>query len=203
MSKKINYPSADRNKFFILEVLEKYIDKNTPAKMLEVASGTGQQAAYYATKLPNLTIQPSEYAMEMFDSIRAYAEDVPDNRVKDPIKIDAKTGPWEIDNDFDYILNVNMFHVSPFSCSVGFFKYGGQVLKNNGLIFTYGALMIDGVIEPQSNIDFDRNIRARDPSCGLRDIRDLQKLAAENGITLKHMYDLPANNKCCVWVKNG
>lgn len=78
-----------------------------------------------------------------------------------------------------------------------------QVLKNGGLIFTYGALAIDGVIEPQSNIDFDRNIRQRDPSCGLRDIKDLKALAAKNGISLKRIYDLPANNKCCVWQKDN
>ncbi|XP_050296844.1 UPF0585 protein CG18661 [Anthonomus grandis grandis] len=204
MGSKINYPSADRNKTFILEVMQKYINPAESVKLLEVSSGTGQQAAFFATKFPKMTIQTSEVDLELFESIKAYASEVPNKNVKDPVKIDASQGPWSlVDAPYDYILNVNMFHVSPWNCSVGFFKYGSQVLKPGGLIFTYGALMIDGVITPQSNVDFDRSIRQRDPNCGLRDLRDLEKVAKENGIVLKQLYDLPANNKCCVWEKTA
>lgn len=75
-SKKINYPSADRNKVHILDVMRQHINPHKPSKMLEVSSGTGQQAAYFAANLPNLTIQTSEVALEMFESIKAYAEEV-------------------------------------------------------------------------------------------------------------------------------
>ncbi|XP_030745119.1 methyltransferase-like 26 isoform X2 [Sitophilus oryzae] len=203
MCKKINYPSAERNKFYILEVLQKHIDPKIPGKLLEIASGTGQQCVYFASKFPKILFQPSEIEDQMFDSIKAYAVEAISKNVKNPVKIDVNTDPcqWGIDFDYDYVLNVNMFHVTPISCSIGFFKNCSKILKSNGLLFTYGPYANNGVLTPQSNIDFDKHIRQRDPNCGVRDIQDLRHYANECGIILQIIYDLPANNKCLVWKK--
>lgn len=72
----LNYPSAERNKSFILKVLQEYIVSSDAVSMLEVSSGTGQHAGYFATNLPNVTIQPTEVDESLFGSITAYAEQV-------------------------------------------------------------------------------------------------------------------------------
>ncbi|XP_047985319.1 uncharacterized protein LOC125225589 isoform X2 [Leguminivora glycinivorella] len=60
----------------------------------------------------------------------------------------------------------------------------------------------DGVITPESNIQFDAGLRARDPSWGLRDITDLIKLGEENNLSLIDTIEMPANNKTLIWKKN-
>ncbi|KAJ8967326.1 hypothetical protein NQ317_001259 [Molorchus minor] len=203
-SKKINYPSADRNKKPILDVLQKHFKKDIEGRVLEISSGTGQHASYFALHFPRLIFQPSEYDMSLFESIKAYANDTPTRNLKDPIRIniveDWKT--WNIGNDFDYVININMIHVAPFACSVGLFKNVSAIIKPEGLLITYGAYANNGILEPQSNRDFDNSIRARDPECGVRDIQDLKILAESYGINLIYAYDLPSNNKCLVWQKN-
>ncbi|KAK9870981.1 hypothetical protein WA026_009941 [Henosepilachna vigintioctopunctata] len=203
-SAKINYPAANRNKTPILEVLKKHFDANLKGTVLELASGTGQHVSFFATNFPNLEFQPSETEQSLFESIKAYANDTPTKNVRHPVRIDTSAKDvkdWKLNEYFDYIICVNMIHVSPIECSIGLFKNGSQVLKPGGLIVTYGAYAYKGVIEPQSNIDFDRSIRSQHPDWGLRDIVDLENIANEHGIVLVHKYDLPANNKCLIWKK--
>uniref|UniRef100_A0A1Y1MFP9 Methyltransferase domain-containing protein n=1 Tax=Photinus pyralis TaxID=7054 RepID=A0A1Y1MFP9_PHOPY len=204
MSKKVCYPSAHRNRQPILEALQKHIPSDAVGNILEISSGTGQHASFFAEHFPTLTFHTSEYEVSLFDSIKAYADQVQTKNVKDPIYIDV-TEPhtsWNLkEQHFDYVLNINMMHISPPQCAVGLFQNSAQLLKSGGLLFTYGPYANDGVITPQSNIDFDRNLRTRNKEWGLRDIQDLKKLAAGFGIQLLEIYNLPANNKCLVWRK--
>ncbi|KAG5899882.1 hypothetical protein JTB14_012345 [Gonioctena quinquepunctata] len=203
MSRKINYPAADRNKTPILGVLEKHLDKNIDGKVLEISSGTGQHLAHFAPNFPRLTFQPSEYEASLFDSIRSHAFDTPTKNIKEPLLINVvdDSSRWNVPRDFDYVININMIHVTPFHCTTGLFKNVGQILRPHGLLITYGPYANDGVLEPQSNMDFDKSIRQKDPTCGIRDIQELIKVADDAGIKLMYIYDLPANNKCLVWQK--
>lgn len=171
--------------------------------MLEIASGTGQQASFYGENFPNLQFQTSEVDESLFESIKAYADDTLTKNVRHPIKLDASHEDWKINEKFDYAICVNMFHVSPLKCTLNFFKNLTKCLNPGGLIVTYGAYAFNGKIEPQSNVDFDKLIRKRNPEFGLRDIKDLEKLANDSGIVLEKKYDLPSNNKCLVWKKLG
>nr|CAI5851435.1 unnamed protein product [Callosobruchus analis] len=195
--------SADRNKTPILEILKKYF-KNIEGNVLEISSGTGQHLAHFAPNFPKLTFQPSEFDTSLFPSIKAYAEDVPTRNVKEPVYIDAADDwrNWNVGNNFDYVINVNMIHVSPYSCTVGLFRNVSEILKPGGIMITYGAYANNGIIEPQSNIDFDKEIRRRNKEYGIRDIQDLIKLAKDYGIELTNIHDMPANNKCLVWKKS-
>lgn len=205
-SRKMNYPSADRNKIHILEVLKKHLKTDGQGKVLELASGTGQHCSYFGTHFPNLEFQPSDIESSLFDSITAYADDTPTKNIRHPVKLDVSASnieDWNLNEIFDYIICVNLIHVSPIECSIGLFRNGSKIMKPGGLIITYGAYAYKGVIEPQSNIDFDRSIRSQQPNWGLRDIIDLEKIAHEYGIVLKHKYDMPSNNKCLVWEKQN
>lgn len=94
-----------------------------------------------------------------------------------------------------------MIHVSPLKCTLGLFKGAGALLKQGGLLITYGAYALDGKLEPQSNVEFDKSIRARNPEYGIRDIRDLEKIALEHHIKLINISKMPANNMTLAWKK--
>lgn len=181
--------------------MKKHLKTDEEGKVLELASGTGQHCSYFGSHFPNLQFQPSDVEQSLFDSIIAYAEDTPTKNVRYPIRLDVSGNNWQLDDFFDYIICVNLIHVSPIECSVGLFRNGSQVIKPGGLIITYGAYAYKGVIEPQSNIEFDKSIRSQQPKWGLRDIIDLENIAKKYGIILKHKYDMPSNNKCLVWQK--
>lgn len=104
-------------------------------------------------------------------------------------------------NYFDFIININMIHISPIECTHGLFSNAAALLKDNGLLITYGAYAVDGIISPQSNIDFDGNLKSLDSRYGIRDLRMLKEMALNYGIEFQLILDMPANNKVCVWKK--
>uniref|UniRef100_A0A8D8BE68 UPF0585 protein CG18661 n=1 Tax=Culex pipiens TaxID=7175 RepID=A0A8D8BE68_CULPI len=211
--RKITNPAGERNKAPILEVLQKFLDSTRQdQKLLEISSGVGSHAAFFASNFPNIHYQPSEVDTALFGSIEAYRGEVAAPKLQPPIQIDISKPCTEWVNEadisfatcgesYDYMLNINMMHISPFECSEGLFWNAGRLLKKNGLLITYGPYGVNGVLQPESNVQFDVSLRGRNASWGIRDVTELEKLAAGNGINLKQMFDLPANNKCLIWEK--
>lgn len=211
--KMLRNPAGERNKQPILEVLQKYINPQLDSTLLEISSGVGLHASFFAEHFPKTTFQPSEFERGMFNSINAYINHYKASNVLEPIFIDIskELHAWESNfqekkfaecqNSFDYMLNINMMHISPFICSEGLFANSSRLLKKGGLLFTYGPYACDGVLEPESNVSFDQSLRERDPSWGIRDIANLKKIAAKNSIELLATFNLPSNNKCLVWKK--
>lgn len=183
-------------------MLQKHFDLNKPGNVLEISSGTGQHSSYFAEHFPNLTFYPTEYDTSLFPSIKAYAEETPTKNVKDPIKVDITTSSktWNLGfSKCDYLININMMHISPFNCTEGLFRNAGNVLKAGGLMVTYGPYAHNGVITPQSNVNFNKGLKSQNSEWGLRDINVLEKLAEQNSLKLIQIYDLPSNNKCLVF----
>ncbi|XP_072749771.1 methyltransferase-like 26 [Anoplolepis gracilipes] len=205
-AKKLIYPAADRNKDPILSVLKRYILHGTNQTFLEISSGSGQHVAHFAPHFPHVTFYPSEYEPRLLQSIAAYANEY--SNIKNPIRIDV-TADYRLwgngifkPNSLEYIYNANMMHISPYQCTIGLFSNAGQLLKPNGLLITYGPYAFNGQITPESNVNFDKSLRWQDSSWGLRDVRDLKKLAEDHNIKLIEIVDMPANNKTLIWRKN-
>lgn len=207
--KMLRNPAGERNKQPILEVLKKFIDPDVNTNLLEISSGVGMHASFFAEHFKKTTFLTSDFDTGVFDSINTYRRNCAN--VLEPVHIDISRdlNDWDAKfqdknirdckNSFDYMLNINMMHISPFECSQGLFANSSKLLKKGGLLFTYGPYAVDGVLAPESNISFDQSLRSRDPSWGIRDIADLKKLAAANSMELLKVFDLPSNNKCLVW----
>uniref|UniRef100_S4R931 Methyltransferase like 26 n=1 Tax=Petromyzon marinus TaxID=7757 RepID=S4R931_PETMA len=201
-------PAAERNKEPILEVLREWVPADRAGFALEVASGSGQHVVHLARAFPHLTWQPSELEASSFQSISAYARATQLQNVLPPIQVDVREpcetwpGRWP-SSSCDLILNVNMIHISEIRCTEGLFRNAGVLLKPSGLLVTYGPYAVNGIIFPQSNVDFDAVLRERNPEWGLRDVSMLQQLALTNGMRLQRMVEMPANNKCLVFQKTG
>ncbi|XP_043467139.1 methyltransferase-like 26 [Leptopilina heterotoma] len=202
------YAAAERNKDPILSVLRNYIKKGVAQVFLEIASGSGQHVAHFAPNFPNVTFYPSENGdPKLIRSIEAHTAEM--SNVKTPTNIDIATNYKTWNNGFfkestiDYMYTSNLTHVSPFECTISLFKNAGKLLNSDGLLFMYGPFAVDGNLSPESNINFDKSLRAQNSELGIRDTRDLQELADKNGLQLLEMKDMPANNKTLIWKKSS
>lgn len=171
----------------------------------------GLHAAYFAPHFPNVTFQPTEFEMGMFKSINAYRGQ--QKNILEPVYVDISQPLDKLSSkfnekllsdcqdSFDFMLNINMIHITPFACTEGLFKNASKLLKQQGLLFTYGPYSHNYVLSPESNVSFDKSLRMQNSEWGIRDICDLKKVADLNAIELLEINDLPSNNKLLVWKK--
>ena len=71
------------------------------------------------------------------------------------------------------------------AASLGLFAGAGRLLRAGGLLILYGPFMHDGVHNATSNAAFDVSLKASNPSWGLRDITDLERIAESSGLGLR------------------
>jgi SAM-dependent methyltransferase len=194
-------PSAARNRDPILDALQSILPPQ--GSMLEIASGTGEHVVHFARGLPGWRFQPTEFDEASRQSVRAWIAHEGLANIAAPVTLDASAGVWPVESagPVDAVLSLNMIHIAPWAAAQGLFRGAGRVLKPGGLLLLYGPFQEDGVHNAPSNAAFDESLRARDPDWGVRDIRDLQALANDNGLTLRERQAMPANNQSLVFVK--
>lgn len=186
---KQTYPSAERNKEPILEVLRRVLPAR--ATVLEVASGTGQHAAFFASEMPGITWQPSEAEPELLPSIEAWTEGCPN--VLPPRQLDVTDEPWPVASA-DAVVAINMVHISPWTTTEALFRGARRILPRGGLIVLYGPYRVGGAHTAPSNEAFHRDLQARNPEWGVRDVDDVRALGASLGFRLEETVQMPANN---------
>ena len=168
--------------------------------VLEIASGTGEHAAAFARRFPNLTWQPTERASHDLGSIRAYRADAGMENLAEPLVLDASSRRWSV-TEAAALLCVNMVHISPWTASEGLFAGAGEVLSAGSPLILYGPYREAGVETSPSNEAFDASLKARDPSWGLRRVADMDALAFANGFERTARHAMPANNLVLVYRK--
>ena len=192
---RLDFPATERNRAAILAVLERLL----PAQgaVLEVASGSGQHIAYFAehlaARLPALIWQPSDLEPAHRASTAAWTAELAN--VRPPLALDAGES-WSFGDDFDLraILCINMIHIAPWAAGLGLLANAGRALPAGGLLYLYGPFMIGGRHTAASNADFDRSLRAQDPSWGVRNLDDVAEAALAEGFQLAETVAMPANN---------
>ena len=189
-------PAAERNRGPILEVLRRLVPDG--ARVLEVASGTGQHAAFFAAGLPKTRWQPSDGDPTALASIAAWAESEGVSNVCEPVQIDAEAAQWPV-SVLDVVYCANLIHITPWSCGLGLLCGAQRHLAPGGQLVLYGPFRVDGGHTSASNVAFDRSLRAQDPRWGVRDLCEVEREAAERGLHLREKVAMPANNLVVVF----
>lgn len=185
-------PAALRNREPIADVLREWLPEN--GLVLEVASGTGEHASYFAEAFPNLQWQPSDMHSGALASIEAWREGSGAANIRAPVVIDAsRPTDWPIDRA-DAVLNVNMAHISPWAASLGLIAGSAGILRSGNPMILYGPWLKDDMETVASNLAFDADLKARDPEWGLRRVEDFAAEADAKGFDLIETRRMPANN---------
>jgi len=187
---------CERNRDPILNLLKRvFADRRA---VLEIGSGTGQHAAYFAPQLAHLSWQPSDVA-DNLPSIRAWREETPSPQPLEPIELD-------VDRPFpalqvDAVFTANTLHIVSWPQVERMVAAIGALLPSGGVLAIYGAFKYGGKYTAPSNAEFDAWLRGRDPRSGQRDIEAVTALAKAHGLVLEEDNAMPANNRLLVFRK--
>ncbi len=194
--------SCDQNRDSILEVIQpllsdkKLSDKN---RVLEVGSGTGQHAVYFAKKMPHLIWQTSDQ-QPYHEGIKLWLDDAGLDNTPPPIPLNVSSDNWPTQN-FDAVFSANAVHIMTWGNVIDLFENAPPLLDAGGLFILYGPFNYNQQYTSESNARFDIWLKQRDPDSAIRDFEALDELAKKAGMFLQSDHALPANNRILVWEK--
>lgn len=192
-------PAAARNREPILAVLREVLPPT--GLVLEIASGSGEHAMWFAEALPAIEWQPSDGDEGARASIAAWRAQAKLPNLREPIALDAAApATWPITRA-DAVVCINMIHIAPWAAAEGLFSGASRVLPAGGVLFLYGPYREGGRHTAPSNEAFDADLRRLNPEWGVRDLDDVTALAARHGFTLAKRVAMPANNLSVVFVR--
>lgn len=203
MSALPHSPAAERNREPILARLRALLPPTGQA--LEIASGTGQHAAYFAAALPGWTWLPTDLNDTHFGTFTGWAHEAGAANVLRPRRLDAQATRWPsegeppFDAPFDLIFAANLLHISPWAVTPGLMQGAARHLAPGGRLVTYGPYLEDDIPTAPSNLAFDADLRARQPAWGIRRLADVVTEAHRAGLALHQRHALPANNLLLVF----
>ncbi len=189
-------PAVARNREPILAVLRGAM----PLKglVLEIASGTGEHAAYFAAALPDIEWQPTDQDDHALRSIAAWRETAKLPNLRPPLRLDVTSWPWPV-GWADSVVCINMIHIAPWRACEALVRGSAQILAPSGVLFLYGPFQEAGRHTAPSNEAFDADLRARNAEWGVRDLDDVRRLAEQHGLAFEQRVPMPANNLSVVF----
>jgi len=188
---RLYHPHVARNRDPILTVLKRVLP--AAGKILEIASGSGEHAAFFARALRSISWQPSDLDDGALASIAAFGVEAELPNLRVPLRLDVTAAQWPVVRA-DAIVCCNMIHIAPWAACEGLMAGAGRLLPEGGVLFLYGPYTIDGQHTAPSNREFDADLRRRNPAWGIRDLTEVTTLAAQHGLTLAETVQMPANN---------
>jgi SAM-dependent methyltransferase len=190
--------AADRNKDPILAVLQAVLPAT--GKVLEIASGTGQHACFFAQALPGIRWQPTEPDDASRESLAVRVRESGLINVAPPVALNVLEPGWPVDEDFDAIVCVNMIHISPWAATPALLSGAARHLRPQGKLILYGPYLENGTAV-SSNLEFDASLKRRNPEWGLRSLEEVTDLAGTLGFQRQHLVRMPANNLSLVFAR--
>lgn len=191
-------PATARNRDPILAVLRRHFANST--HVLEIGSGTGQHAVYFARALPHLMWQTSDLS-ENQSAIRSWIAQADVPNVLPPVTLDmGRPAAWPATRH-DAIFSANTLHIASWPEVESLFAHLPKLLAEKAILVFYGPFNIGGQFTSASNAAFDASLRAGDSARGIRDLEAVQGLAAGAALAFVEDIAMPANNRCLVFEK--
>jgi len=185
-------PAAERNAPPIVAALAAWLPAQ--ARVLEVASGTGQHAAHFVRAQGGWTWQPTEAEAQALPALAARCAGL--RQVLPPLQLDVMAPTWPVHHiAFDAVYCANLLHIAPWPVTPAFFSGAARALAPAGQVAVYGPFVVDGEPLAPSNAAFDADLRARNPAWGLRRLAEVVDAAAQAGLVLRERLAMPANNQ--------
>ncbi len=197
-------PATMRNRAPILEVLRTVLPEH--GLVLEIASGTGEHASFFAQALPGLVWQPSDPDADCRASITAHAGAAGAGNVLPALDLDVSVPQWQRDvaerhGPVDAALCINLVHITAWTTIDPMMTGVAELLADGGCLLLYGPFRIEGRHTAPSNAAFDTALRTQNPSWGVRNLEDLTDAAASRGLIREQVIAMPANNQMVVYRK--
>jgi hypothetical protein len=200
-------PAAERNKQPILDVLRQVLPAQGAA--LEIASGTGQHAAWFGAGLPGWAWQPTEANTAALPTIAAWVKQAGAPNVLAPCLLDVMEPQWPSDDEtleihfahpFDAIFCANLLHISHWATCAALMQGARRHLAPaGGQLLIYGPFLEDGVPTSPGNLAFDQSLRSQNPAWGIRQREAVEHCAQQAGLRLSQRIEMPANNLLLVF----
>lgn len=195
-------PAAERNQAPILERLRTILPAQGTA--LEIASGTGQHAVWFASGLPGWRWQPTEAEAHALPALDARVAQARLSNVAPALRLDVLRAAWPAEAPafsapFDAIYCANMLHIAPWATCAALMQGAARHLAPGGVLVTYGPYLERGVPTSPGNQAFDASLRASHPDWGLRPLDAVTEQAEAAGLALQQRHAMPSNNLLLVW----
>ncbi len=190
--------SCVQNKDVILSVLAPIV--SSCSDVLEIGSGTGQHAIYFADKSPHLIWHTSD-CHAYLAGINAWLSEACLTNIKEPFELDVSKSEWP-EMKFDAVFTANSVHIMHQADVENLIHFTAEVLKRNGSLIIYGPFNYAGSYTSESNARFDQWLKDQDPLSCIKHFEDIDRLAINNGLKLVKDYSMPANNRILHYIKD-
>ena len=190
-----------RNQAPIAEALKQRLP--TPARILEIGSGTGQHAVFCANELPHITWQPSDLCQH-HEGMTLWINEAGLNNVLPPILLDVdQAWPWSAVNiEVDHVFSANTVHYIAQTSVDNMFAGISRLLTAGGLFMMYGPVNVNGAFTSEGNAWLDEWLKTCvNPLAGIKDLAALEQLANDHDLQLHENLAMPANNRLLVFKK--
>ena len=206
---RLDAAAFHRNHEPIWAVLQKFLAGKS-GDAVEAGSGTGQHVVHFAKHTPGIVWWPSDLNENHLKSIEAWRAYSALPNIRPPLRIDLTDPAWcQAMHDGSgpaellAVFCANVIHIAPWPVAEGLFAGAGRYLRADGRLFLYGPFKRDGKHTAMSNAVFDTSLREQDAEWGVRDITDVEKLAAGVGLALIEKLPMPANNMILVFGRSN
>ena len=206
---RLDAPAFYRNHQPIAAVLQRCLDGKS-GDALEAGSGTGQHVVHFAKLMPAITWWPSDLNEAHLKSIEAWRAYSGLPNIRPSLSIDLADAAWSAAMQAAggparllAVFCANVIHIAPWRVAEGLFAGAARVLQSGGLLLLYGPFKREGKHTAVSNAVFDTSLRENNPEWGVRDIADLERLAALNGLVRRTVEEMPANNLILIFVREN
>ena len=199
---RLHAPATGRNRDAILAVLKPALPK--AGLIFEVASGSGEHAAYMAAQLPDHHWQPSDIEDHHLDSINAWRTDADVDNLYAARYFDVMENDFHEEDTSEKLAAVaaiNLIHIAPWVVAETSVKKAAAAIASDGILFMYGPYKREGLYTSVSNEQFDMVLRSRNNGWGLRDMEAVIDLAESAGFASPTITPMPANNFSLVFAK--